>query len=325
MAEPRFSIVITCHNQRDYVRKAVDSALAQAHVRDVIVVDDASTDGSLAILQSYGTAIRLLCLSKNLGCIAARNEGATRARGEYIMFLDGDDYLSPWTTRIYEQLIVEKQPKIIIANPHAFSGEEPEPSVTAPRAIEFVEYKKLIDRDRPRAIYPSFALERKMFERVGRWTPGIFHLDLEDLCMKMAGEGPTLMICAPETFYYRIHAANSIHAISPFLKKLRLIISKTNTGKYPAGGAGLRFLRYAWLGNTAKFWIKSGWRKGLHQEAIRTALPAAIPVLCATLRRIRIQFTGRRPIMSVAFDSSVMRSSSTEDRADRATVALTKH
>ena len=324
MPEPRFSIVITCHNQRDYIRKAVDSALAQAYVRDVIVVDDASTDGSLAILQSYGNAIRLLCLSKNQGCIAARNEGATRTQGEYIMFLDGDDYLSPWTTRIYEQLIVEHQPKIIIANPYSFSGEEPEPSQTAPSAIEFVAYDKLIDRDRPRAIYPSFALERKMFERAGRWTPGIFHLDLEDLCMKLAGEGPMLMICGPETFYYRIHAANSIHTIPPFLEKLRLIISKSNSGKYP-GGVALWFLRQAWLGNTAKFWIKSGWRKGLYKEAMRTALPAGIPVSSATLRRMRIQFTGRRPIMSVAFDSGVLRSSSTEERGGRATVALTKH
>ncbi len=289
------------------------------------MVDDASTDGSLAILQSYGEAIRLLCLSKNLGCIAARNEGAARARGEYIMFLDGDDYLSPWTTRIYERLIVEKRPKVIIANPYAFSGTEPEPSEDAPRKIEFVEYDRVIDRDRPRAIYPSFALERKMFERAGRWTPGIFHLDLDDLCMKMAGEGPTLMICAPETFYYRVHAGNSIHTVPPFLDKLRLIISKTNSGKYP-GGVRLWFLRHAWMGNVAKFWTKKAWKLGLHKQAIRMIVPICIPVVSSMLRRVAIQFKGRRPITSVAFDSGVVRRpSSKEDRGDRATVALTKH
>jgi len=278
----------------------VDSALAQGpHVKEVIVVDDASTDGSLTVLSSYGESIRLISFSKNQGCIAARNEGAARAQGEYIMFLDGDDILAPWTVRIYERLIAERRPKIIIANPLFFKGAEPVPG-DEPLAIEFVEYDRLIDKDRPRPIYPSFALQRKMFEDIGRWTPGIFHLDLDDICMKMAGVGPTLMVCAPYTFYYRVHEGNSINQVAPFVAMLRLIIRKTKTGQYPES-ATLNFRRYAWLGTVVRHWAKRARQDGLYKEFIQLAAAGWIPVLVSAIDKAIGMRSRRVPTEMVAF------------------------
>lgn len=284
MPEARFSIIITCYNQQAFIRQAVDSALAQGpDVLEVIVVDDASTDDSLSILKSYGQAIRLLSFSANQGCIKARNEGASRARGEYIVFLDGDDILAPWTMRIYERLISERRPKIVIANPFTFTGPAPV-AEDAPGEIAFVEFDRLIDKDRPRPIFPSFALERKMFEDVGRWTPGIFHLDLDDIAMKMAGVGPTIMVCAPYTFYYRVHEGNSVHNVRPFLTMLRHIIGKTKAGQYP-GTAALRFPRYAWLGIVVRYWATRALQEGFYIEFLKLAAAGWTPVLCTLLDR----------------------------------------
>src|SRR5437660_1302309 len=93
----QFSIIITSHNQANFIRDAVESALAQLHgPNEVIVVDDASNDGSQAILEEYGERVRLVRLQKNVGAGSARNAGIAAANGEFLVFLDGDDVLLPW-------------------------------------------------------------------------------------------------------------------------------------------------------------------------------------------------------------------------------------
>ena len=92
---PRVSVIIPCHNDEDWVSKAVGSCLSQTHEPlEIIVVDDGSTDSSRDILRSYGDQIRLLC-GPNRGGSHARNRGFRLSCGDYIQFLDADDYLLP--------------------------------------------------------------------------------------------------------------------------------------------------------------------------------------------------------------------------------------
>ncbi|MDR3715681.1 MAG: glycosyltransferase family 2 protein, partial [Puia sp.] len=75
---PLFTIVITCYNQRDFIRDAVESALVQPLCsREIIVVDDGSCDGSSELLNQYEESIQLIKLSGNEGAIRARNLGAS--------------------------------------------------------------------------------------------------------------------------------------------------------------------------------------------------------------------------------------------------------
>lgn len=86
------SIVIPCYNKRAYVRAAIESALAQSHPCQVVVVDDGSTDGSLAEVQAFDGRI-LWETGPNRGGSAARNRGLELATGAWIQFLDADDIL----------------------------------------------------------------------------------------------------------------------------------------------------------------------------------------------------------------------------------------
>ena len=89
------SVVISCYNHEDYLGEAIESVLAQTYPHfEVIVVDDGSTDGSWNVAQSF-SGVRCI-KQRNVGTPAAtRNRGLQESRGEYIVFLDGDDRLLP--------------------------------------------------------------------------------------------------------------------------------------------------------------------------------------------------------------------------------------
>jgi glycosyltransferase involved in cell wall biosynthesis len=112
MRSPRISIIITFYNQRDFIKDAVDSALALRKAGlEIVAADDASTDGSQEILKQYRDAIQLVCLEANQGACAARDRGASLATGDYLIFLDGDDAFFPWALDVYERIVLNKHPR----------------------------------------------------------------------------------------------------------------------------------------------------------------------------------------------------------------------
>jgi glycosyltransferase involved in cell wall biosynthesis len=89
------SVIIPCYNQGRFLKEAVDSVLSQSYGQvEVLVVDDGSTDDTAAVAARYGPRIRYL-YKDNDGLSAARNTGILEATGEFVLFLDADDYLSP--------------------------------------------------------------------------------------------------------------------------------------------------------------------------------------------------------------------------------------
>ena len=93
---PQVSVIIPLYNARLWVCDAVDSVLSQNGVDlECIVVDDGSTDGGGEMLQErYGEKI-IIHRQENRGLAGARNSGARIARGEFLAFLDADDYWLP--------------------------------------------------------------------------------------------------------------------------------------------------------------------------------------------------------------------------------------
>ncbi len=88
------SVVIPVKNAAAYIREAIDSALMQgANVGEVIVVDDGSTDDTVAIVRAIRDGRLRLIKNRSAGVSAARNFGAQAARGQWLLFLDADDRL----------------------------------------------------------------------------------------------------------------------------------------------------------------------------------------------------------------------------------------
>lgn len=95
----KVSIVITNYNYSKFLGDCIGSCLNQSYKdMEIVVVDDASTDGSqdyLNALADKHDALRVVCLKGNGGYAHAKNEGILRSRGEWIAFLDADDMLTP--------------------------------------------------------------------------------------------------------------------------------------------------------------------------------------------------------------------------------------
>ena len=94
---PKYSIVLPVYNVEKYLKRAVESVLNQSYKNfEIILINDCSSDGSQAICSEYcekDPRISLINHSKNKGVSAARNTGYLAANGEYIWFMDSDDYV----------------------------------------------------------------------------------------------------------------------------------------------------------------------------------------------------------------------------------------
>jgi len=94
--DPLVSIVVDNYNYARFLAAALDSALAQTHPRvEVVVVDDGSTDDSLAVIEGYGSRVHPVRRSVNGGQAAALNAGFAASAGSVVIFLDADDELYP--------------------------------------------------------------------------------------------------------------------------------------------------------------------------------------------------------------------------------------
>ena len=114
---PKVSIIIPIYNVDSFLKECLDSVISQT-LKDIeiICINDASTDTSLSIIEDYARIddrIKMISYTYNKSASQARKDGALLAEGEYILFLDGDDYLEPNTCEELYGIISKKNIEII--------------------------------------------------------------------------------------------------------------------------------------------------------------------------------------------------------------------
>lgn len=155
MFHPLLSIIIPVYNAEAYLPCCLDSILAQQFTDyEVILVDDGSTDRSAAICDAYAAAHpRIRCLHQpNGGQTAARQEGLRASRGQYIAFVDSDDWVAP---DMYDRMcavVRETGADIVHCNYTAVMPHK-EKICGIPFPPGFYDKKKLIETVYPNMIY----------------------------------------------------------------------------------------------------------------------------------------------------------------------------
>ena len=299
---PQFSIIITCHNQAQFIDDAVLSALCQPQsYREVIVVDDASTDDSARMLRKYGDAIQLVKLESNVGANRARNFGAALAKGDYFVFLDGDDLLLPWALDMYRQVLSKKPAAALVSTLRWFEGAPPKPKENEyPKEIRFVSYDSLVKKDRSnRPSASAMVIERESFHQIRGWTEDMFPMDDFDILIKLGGCGTAIQVLSPPATAYRVHASNSIHDVTPFIRELHRVIKKVKAGEYPCSRSHW-LASYAFMGGPVLFWTKRAYRNKMYLDGLRLLASGWTLSLAAALCRLSRLLGGRRPVETVA-------------------------
>lgn len=205
----QISVVIPCYNGSAFLRTAIDSAITQTHINpEVIVVNDGSTDDSLAIMESYGSRIHIVN-QPNAGLPAARNAGIRAASGDLFAFLDADDWWeADFLLKMSEAL--DTHPKAAIA----YCGWK---NVGLPggRGTPFIppDYESMADKTEKLFCSPRWPVHAAMIRRDVLFKAGLFDPALkscEDFALWLRSAISHPIVRVPEVLAYYRHHGNQM-------------------------------------------------------------------------------------------------------------------
>jgi GT2 family glycosyltransferase len=188
------SIVITTRNRKEDLRRAVSSALAQSAAAEVIVVDDASDDGTPDMIRAEFPAVRLERSDRPWGYIVQRNRAADLARGGVIVSIDDDAHFPSHDT-VAQTLREFDGPRIgAVAMPYIDVRVSPKTNSRAPDTGQVYVTAAYVGT--------AHAVRRDLFRRLDGYRETLFHFGEErDFCARMLGAG----------YITRLGSADPIH------------------------------------------------------------------------------------------------------------------
>jgi GT2 family glycosyltransferase len=204
------SIVIPVHNRAPLTKRCLDAVLATAEGCEVVVVDDGSTDSTESLLAGYGEAIEIVRLAPNRGYAEACNEGARRAGGNLLVFLNNDTEPQPgWLGALTRHAAEWPGAAVVGAKLLYPTGAVQHAGVVIgqdgyPHNLYagFPSEHPAVNRSRPlQAVTGACMLVRRgAFEAVGGFDAG-FHNSLEDvdLCLRVGEQGGETRYCHEAT------------------------------------------------------------------------------------------------------------------------------
>jgi len=157
------SVVIPCYNHGHYLRTAIESVLAQTYPNvEIIVVDDGSKDDTKEVAAGFNKVKYVY--QKNSGLSASRNTGIRESKGEYLLFLDADDWLYPQALQINYDALQQNPKAAFVSGSHDkfYDGENRMESVQ--RQIEPPHYKMFLSLGNYIGVPASVLYRRWVFD-----------------------------------------------------------------------------------------------------------------------------------------------------------------
>ncbi|MEX0778090.1 MAG: glycosyltransferase family 2 protein [Balneolales bacterium] len=231
------SIIIPTYNRCELLEQALGSIpRLDSRVKEIIVVDDGSTDATVNLLTAKYPYVRLIHQA-NLGPGSARNRGLDVASGNWISFLDSDDLWLPWTLDQYENAINATQPDILFGKPFLFEDPYQVESLIYFPAIQswklFKDYYASGDKWRWWGA-SSFVVNRAALGSV-RFSESSINAEDADWIMKLGHQKRLVQITGSPTFAYRLHDGSVQLNWHKTLNGAWTLINNERTNVYPGG------------------------------------------------------------------------------------------
>ena len=211
---PKVSIIVPAFNQAHFLRKCIDSALTQTfNDLEVIVVDDGSTDDTPRVAGEFDTYDNFKYLRQdNMGCGTARNRGMNESAGEYLCFLDSDDFYHPEKVAL-QASILDESPDIDFVYCDIVTVDEN--GRESGQAFSVGESRKVLSGNIFCSLFlggyfppHTVMVRRAVLEKFGPFDTSFGgHSDYE-LWLRLAAEGCRAYYLDRKLAFYRVHSAS---------------------------------------------------------------------------------------------------------------------
>jgi glycosyltransferase involved in cell wall biosynthesis len=194
-------VIIPVRDGDRYLAEALESVLAQTHPPcDVVVIDDGSTDGTVAVAERYAPRVR--CISQTAAGIgAARNRGVAEVRGELLAFLDGDD---TWPVqRLERQLgafMANPRPDLVFGHIEQFLSPE----------LDRAARTQLVCPDAPQPAFlaNTMLVAREVWDRVGPFSTTAVRSEFLEWLLRAREHALRELMLDDVVLRRRLHASN---------------------------------------------------------------------------------------------------------------------
>ena len=230
----KISFIVPVYNTERYLQQCIESLLIQSTDKEIILVDDASTDLSAKICQEYSDKypelIKVIYQQKNQGQSCARNVALRKATGEYIMFVDSDDFLRFDCTNILYQLANQNNLDFLrcsylncTADGKTFLSRKVS-IIEEEQVLGGMEYlRETLESNTYEVVVCSALIRREFILENNLFFPEGYYYEDHEWTMRMVLSCKRVMICTLPIYAYRINPNGTVKTMT--LQKVMHAIS----------------------------------------------------------------------------------------------------
>ena len=213
------SIIITNYNRCEFLDRAIRSCFDQSNSRnieiEVVVVDDGSTDESLKMLAIFEDSIKIVKHKKNLGVAAASNSGVKSCKGDFLLRLDSDDFLSKYSIQILSEILMENNEYGFVYSDHYRVDE---------KGFK-IQKKKIMSNEDLFEHGAGVMFRKEIFKKIGFYNESLKNCEDYDFLVRVISKFKGFYVPIP-LYRYHIHGDNI--SLKEDRKKFRELVRKTH-------------------------------------------------------------------------------------------------
>ena len=238
---PLISVVIPTYNYAAFLPRAIDSVLQQTYSNyEVIVIDDGSTDDTVQVVPCSDRV--LYFYQQNKGLAAARNAGIEKASGQYLLFLDADDWLEPAALETNYAVLKDKPETAFVSGSHRFLKATTNQLYTVTVSVASEHYSRLLESNYI-GMHATVLFQRWVFDAL-RYDESLPSCEDYDLYLRIARHHPVLHH-EPVIATYYFHPSGLSHNYEAMRDSIRAVMQKQapyirSAGERKAYEAGLQ-------------------------------------------------------------------------------------
>jgi glycosyltransferase involved in cell wall biosynthesis len=212
--KPLISILIPCHNAAPWLAETLESALAQTWPNvEIIVIDDGSTDESLAVAGQFDRPNVRIIAQRNQGAAATRNRALEVAQGEVIQFLDADDLLA--ADKLEQQMaLLQQHPDCLIAGAWGRFRQRPDQTTFKPdplwQDLAPVEWLVCAWSGNWMMHPAAWLVPRSLIQTAGPWNESLSLNDDGEYFARVVLASQEIRFCSQAYSYYRSGNSGSL-------------------------------------------------------------------------------------------------------------------